>query len=372
MKRLFALLLSLAMIFSFTGCDSKTEASQKSEDPAKSETTSDGEHAVTAPVTLTIASQGSGTSNYVTAATYCSIFQDCLPAGSKINQETISTGVAANGYLIQAGLCDMAGGQNAISALEGLDGREPFTGVLALFATYNSIFSAQIMTDSFLKKTGYTNGLSDVVAAKYPVRIVAEEVGSSDYVVLMLALEALKTSVDEMKGWGCTFNFAGGQACADMLQDGQADLMVAHTMATSSSITELCMSADVTVTSFPDNIIDYFISRGFQETGIPAGTYNGEVSENLRSAAQGNCFQVREDMDFDLAYTLTKAIVENKDFLAKQLGTSWEICTFKDLTNQEAMVIDWHPGGKQYFIDLGVIDETGKYLGEPAAWPTKG
>ena len=364
MKRYLALLLTTAvMLGTLTACGGSgatpettaapaTTAAAEQADAAGGEeqASGNGSHVVTEPVTLTLASQGSGTSNYVTIATYASLFEKNLPAGSKITQETISTGVASAGYLIMAGLCDVAGGQNAISATVGLDGREPITGVSALYSTYNSVFSAQILTDRFIKRSGLSS-LEEVVENKYAAHIVAEEVGSSDYVLLQLVLEALGTTIEEMEGWGCTFNFAGGSACSDMLQDGQADLMVAHTTATSSSITELCLSADVSVFSFRDDVIDYLIGKGFQEVTIPADTYN--------------CTQVSSDMDFDLAYTLTKIIVENKDYLAEQLGSGWAKAQYKDLVRKDAMVVPWHPGAMQYFIDIGVVDEDGNYIGEP-------
>lgn len=386
MKRTLALLLAVVMVFALFGCGKSESApaataapaapaaeapaaeAPAAEAPAAEEAASGESHVITEPVTIRIASQGSGTSNYVTAATQASLLEQYLPAGSKVIHETISTGVSANGYLLQAGLTDLAGGQNAISAIRGLDGREPFTGVSALYGSYNTVISIQVVNDGFIKKTGYTS-FEEIVANKYPARVIAEEVGSSDYVLLQMVLEALGTSIDEMKGWGCTFNFAGGQACADSLQDNQADIMCAHTTPTSSSMNELAMSADVSFFSFSDKILDYLVENGFQRTVVPAGTYNGEFTEDVPTAAIGNCTQVRSDMPFDEAYTITKIVMEHRQFLAEQLGVGWQLGTFKDFTNQESMVVPWHPGAMQYFIDIGVVDENGNYLGEPAVDP---
>ena len=373
MKRLVALLLILVMVFSLAACGQEEPAPVPSADPAPAtepaETTeTEDSHVLTEPVTIRIASQGSGTANYVTAATEASLLEKTLPAGSQVIHETISTGVSANGYLLEAGLTDLAGGQNAISYTRGLDGRAPFTGVSALFGSYNTVISIQVVTDSFIKKTGYKS-FEEIVANKYPARVIAEEVGSSDYVLLQMILEALGTSIDEMESWGCTFNFAGGQACSDSLQDNQADIMCAHTTPTSSSMNELAMSADVSFFALSDKINDYLVSQGFQRTVVPAGTYNGEFPEEVPSVAIGNCTQVRTDMPFDEAYTITKIMMENRQFLAEQLGTSWQKGTFKDFTNQESMVVPWHPGAMQYFIDIGVVDENGNYLGEPAVDP---
>ena len=132
---------------------------------------------------------------------------------------------------------------------------------------------------------------------------------------------------------------------------------------------ELAMSADVSFFALSDKINDYLVSQGFQRTVVPAGTYNGEFPEEVPSVAIGNCTQVRTDMPFDEAYTITKIMMENRQFLAEQLGTSWQKATFKDFTNQESMVVPWHPGAMQYFIDIGVVDENGNYLGEPAVDP---
>ena len=367
MKKVFVLLLTLAMTLSLAACggDDTTTDDTTTDDTTTEDTTGGDETATTdtglsGPVDITLLSQGAGTDDYITTASEGKVFSDNLPEGSNVTQETISSGCSSVGYLIEAGMGDFGTGQNAMAATVGLEGHEPYSSVNALLATAKYAFVAELVTESFYEKTGCAT-LADVIENQVACRIVAEPVGSTDYVSLVYLLDIHGVTTEDIEAWGGSITYTDGSACCDMLQDGQADLMVGHTTQQSSSLTELCMSADMVVSGLTDEEIAGMCERGYSETVIPAGTF-GITETELPSVCQASSKVVSADMDEDLAYALTKILVENVDVLARDVAGFRDL-TYADMVDTDAMVVPMHPGAVKYFQDIGVLDADGNYTG---------
>ncbi|MGE4276666.1 MAG: TAXI family TRAP transporter solute-binding subunit [Lawsonibacter sp.] len=365
MKKVFALTLALAMTLSLAACGSSSQssnsaASQGSQSASSASSSASGS-TLTKPVNMTLLSQGPGSDDYITLATEGKMFQANLPAGSTVTQETISSGCSSVGYLIEAGMGDFGTGQNAMSGTVGMEGKEPYSKISALIATTKYAFVAELATQSYVDKTGNAT-IADVIANKAACRFVAEPVGSSDYVSFMYLLDIHDVTVDDIKSWGGSVTFTDGSACCDMLQDGQADMMVGHTVSTSSSLTELCMSADMVVSGLTEEEVAGMCERGYAETVIPTDSF-GITTEEMPSACQASAKIVSSDMSDELAYALTKILVENREALGADLA-GYRNITFKDMVDTDAMVVPMHPGAIKYFQDIGVLDANGNYIGE--------
>lgn len=367
MKKVLALILTLTMSLSLAACGSTNKAdtppanseAPAAEAPAAEEATSDT--GLTEPVNLTVLSQGAGTDDYITLATEGKLLQENLPKGSTVTQETISSGCSSVGYLIEAGMGDYGTGQNAMSATVGMEGKEPYSKISALLSTVKYAFVAQLATKSFVDKTGCST-IGEVIEKKIPCRFVAEPVGSSDYVSFVYLLDIYGVTVEDIESWGGSVTFTDGSACCDMLQDGQADLMVGHTVATSSSLTELCMSADIVVSGLTEKEIQGMCDRGYAAAVIPVGSF-GQTTEEMASACQATSKIVSSEMSDELAYAMTKILVENAKVLGEDLAGYRDI-TYADMVDFDAMVVPMHPGAIKYFKEIGVLDESGKYTGK--------
>lgn len=368
MKKLFAIVLALTMVLSLAACGGNAAPAEvqkpaanapAANTPATEAPASDT--GLTGPVNITLLSQGAGTDDYITNASEGKLFQKYLPAGSNVVQETISSGCSSVGYLIEAGMGDYGTGQNAMSGTVGMEGKDPYTKVNALMSTVKYAFTAVLATKSFADKTGYST-ISEVIENKVPCRFVAEPVGSSDYVSLMYLFDIHGVTVEDIQSWGGSVTFTDGSACCDMLQDGQADMMVGHTVTTSSSLTELCMSTDIVVSGLTDEEIAGMCERGYAATVIPTGAF-GVTETEMKSACQASSKVVSADLPEDVAYALTKILVENVDVLAED-GAGFRGITYADMVDFDAMVVPMHPGSMKYFQDIGVLDANGVYTGK--------
>lgn len=358
--RVLALVLSMSFclgLLAGCGTNTSTEPSNQGSGDKPPSVQSGGVE----PVSLTFATASTGSVDYTTGALLCTLFESYLPAGSKVTQETIAAGNSTTGYLIEAGSCDIARGQNAVSATVGIDGRAPYSKVRALCGLYTPNLICQIFTQKFVDKTGYTS-LRECVENRYPVRIVCEEVGSTDYIVLGYILECLGSSVEEIESWGGSVTYTGGSTEVEMLQDGMADLMIPHTSITSSTVSELALSTDIQIYPFDDEILDFFLERGFGDRVIPAGTF-GFFEEDARAIGMGTSLIVSEELPEDVAYELTKIIAEHAETDLGGDNVAFTNLTYEMLCSAEDCVVPFHPGSIRYFQEQGVMDANGNYTG---------
>lgn len=355
MKKLLSIILVIVITFNLVACStSKTNTQEKANEvPAETETTA-GSMELTKPVTLRFASTGSGGSDYADIGTILTFLsQDgILPKGSVLTQETISRGTSTSGYLIEADMADICRGQNAIAGLYGIDDRPPYTKVRALFAAGGNSICAQLVPQSFKDKTGYST-IEEIVENKYPASICSEDIGSTDYVLLDYVFEILGITREDFIAWGGKIVYTDNNTASEMIQDGQADIMIMATTLTSSLITELNMTTDIIIDGFSDKIVDGLLERGFAERMIPAGTFE-QFPEEKRTAFVGTSLIVHEDMDETLAYTLTKVLMENRDQLGESCATMRGI-TDEAAVNTSITVVPLHPGSLKYFQEIGAI-----------------
>lgn len=368
-KKIVATFLALALCVSTAGCSAGSAKKEKTND-GKADMASesavqagdkggDSAYALTAPVTLRFASGGSGGSDFTDIGTIVSFLSKdgILPKGSQLTQETISGGTTSSGYLIEAGMADVCRGQNAMSAIRGMNGRPPYQNVRALFAAGGNSVCMQTLTSSFVKKSGFKS-LEEIIENKYPAILCTEDVGSSDYALFSYIFEIYGITPEDYEGWGGKIIHTDNNTASEMLQDGQADLMIMCTTLTSSLLTELTMTTDVVLNGFNDKIVDGLLERGFAERYIPAGTF-GQFDEDTRSAYIGTSLIVSKDMSDELAYTLTKTLMEHRDELGESCATMRNI-TDESAVNTDITVVPLHPGAIKYFQEVGVLDENGE------------
>ena len=84
---------------------------------------------------------------------------------------------------------------------------------------------------------------------------------------------------------------------------------------------------------------------------IPKGAYPSQDKDN-KTAAVWNIMAVREDFPEDLAYKLTKIMLEKREDLAKVHKEALNI----KIENQKSgnAGIPWHPGALKYFAEKGI------------------
>jgi len=369
-KRIACCILAVLMMASLVACGNSAAPQSSTESTAPTASTADSApsqegatRGATGPLAVRYGSAGTGNSDYAEAGTIINHLnsEGILPAGSNVTQEVVLSGLGSAAYVIEGGLADICRSQNALAATRGVEGRAPVTKVRALMAASGTSISIQVISPDFRNKTGYTS-VEDVITDEFACTIVTEDVGSTDYTVMLYLFETYGLTFDDFYAWGGKIVFTDNNTASEMIQDGTADIMVTHSTLASSMVTELCMTTDVYLASFSDKVLDYFTQNGFALRTIPAGTFD-RFEEDVLSPYVGISFIVSEDMEFDTAYSLTKALVESAAPL-QEISTSLRNLTFEHCVNQEITVVPLHEGAVAYYQDIGVLDADGKYIGE--------
>lgn len=83
---------------------------------------------------------------------------------------------------------------------------------------------------------------------------------------------------------------------------------------------------------------------------IPANTYKGQPNP-IKTIASWNIVGVRDDLDPDLAYKMTKALFQNKKDLTN-VSTRVESMSPE---NVKYILIPLHIGAKKYYKEIGAV-----------------
>jgi TRAP transporter TAXI family solute receptor len=171
---------------------------------------------------------------------------------------------------------------------------------------------------------------------------------------LQMLCDYLGITYDDIAKWGGRVVHGNGEDMASMVKDGKLDMILDHTSAQSSTMTEIAMTCDVTFLPFEDATNQYFYAHGFQPVTLPANSFKGQTKA-IVNAGSPDCLFVRKDLPDDVVYALTKALCENRDALVKQFSS---MATFDPKTAWESVKIGGvplHPGAMKYYKEMGYM-----------------
>ena len=360
MKKVFALILTLAMVLSLAACggggggqDSAPAGggSQSSGDAGSSGSDGGG---LSGPVNLTFAAQEVGTGAYTIATALQAAMMKGLPSGSTIDLTTNSPGGVGAPVLIQNEECDIIVANAGPSqwSYERAPGDYDFGGctdVTTLGGGLGHTFTNVMFTQKFVNDTGYTS-LEQVIADKYPIKLITKTNGSLGELTAERVIEACGITVDEFLSFA-TWEKTGGDAIKSGLQDDLYDMTIDHIEAGQANTTELCLTHDMYCVQLADETLANMEKMGYAPIVMEAGTWNKQDRDINSMGSQQNIL-VPASMDEDLAYALTKAVCENKEDLASAVAS---MSYFDPAVAGTAPFAGCplHPGAARYYAEMG-------------------
>ncbi len=140
---------------------------------------------------------------------------------------------------------------------------------------------------------------------------------------------------------------------ATAMKDRQTDGFATTAGIPNSAITDAGTGVDVTLLPIDGDVAKNVIQKNpfFVQTKIPANSYKFQTAD-VNTIAVLSTVVVREDLDTDLVYWLTKTLVEKQSELAAANAKGKELS--KDSITK-GLTVPLHPGAEKYYKEVGII-----------------
>ncbi|RTL66076.1 MAG: TAXI family TRAP transporter solute-binding subunit [Hyphomicrobiales bacterium] len=290
---------------------------------------------------LTIATGGTGGVYYPLAGGFGTIISKEIP-GTTATAE-VTGGSIDNMRLVGSGNADLAFTQ-VDTAVDAVNGRDKFTKKLpirALAVLYNNLM--QIVT---LEGNGITK-FEDMKGK----RISTGAPGSGTEIFAIRLIEAAGMDKDkDMKR-----ERLSAAESANALKDQKVEAFMFVAGAPTSAITDVAASPGIKMVMIDHGyLVDKIVAKYgpvYVPYTIAKGTYPNQEKDN-QVAAVWNILAARDDFPEDMAYKLTKLMLEKREDLGKVHKEALNI----KVENQKSANagIPWHPGALKYFAEAGI------------------
>ena len=252
-------------------------------------------------------------------------------------------GSVDNMKLIGAGNADVAFTQ-VDTAVDAANGRDKFPkklGIRALVVMYPNLM--QVVT---LEGNGITN-FTDLKGK----RLSTGAPGSGTEIFALRIIEAMGLDKDKDMSRERLSAAESGNA----LKDKKIDAFMFVAGVPTSAITDVAASPGMKMLLVDhDQAVPKMVEKygpSYAPTVIPKGSYPNQDKES-KVAATWNIMAVRDDFPEDLAYKLTKIMLEMREDLGKVHKEALNI----KVENQKSQNagIPWHPAALKYFAEKGI------------------
>ncbi len=321
-----ALLLGLALVF--TAC-------------APPEEVDDAEEPAVAQDRLLMATGGVGGTYYPLGGAIASVQTDMVD-GVEITIQ--ATGASAeNMRLLAAGEAEIALAMNNVAEeaweSEGDFADEPVEqNWSAVGVVYPEIIQQFVAADSDIFE------ISDLEGYK----VAVGPPGSGTEVTTRVILEAYGLTYDDIDE-----NFATFADAVDLFKDGHIDAAFNVLAAPAAAIVDIQTARDIRFLEISGDALEevkeaYPLVTPFV---IEAGTYDGQ-EEDVETVALQAVMYVRDDLDEDLVYELTRALYEGQPQIAEAYERGDQIDLEKAA---DGVTTPFHPGAQRYLEEQGIL-----------------
>ena len=138
------------------------------------------------------------------------------------------------------------------------------------------------------------------------------------------------------------------------VQDGFANAFFGQGPVGNPDLTEVILAEPMAFLDWSDEDLAAMKEYGYVEATMPAGSYQG-LEEDYRAPAALNSMIANAEVDEEVVYQITKAVIENADRLAEanQAFADWNPEAY---VQPDYLVVPLHPGAERYYRERGWIE----------------
>jgi len=302
------------------------------------------------PVHLRIGTMDLGSAHYVYGAVFAKLWRNVLPKGSTIDVLPYAGGVG-NALVMDKDDADL-GLLFGAAAKWAVEGKVVYPKKIDILTGLVGGLDQYYIGIMATKRSGITS-LEEVAKKKMPVRVVTQPQGSASEASTRLVLEAYGMTYQDIKSWGGSVTPTATSVVQAQMADGKADVWINMVVAGHPAISELAISTELLFLPMSDQIVKKLEPYGYKKTFLPAKSFKGQDRE-VPLIGWPTILAARKEVKPEVAYLLTKTIVENKPELVKGHAG------FKDFNPEEAWKIQayglsLHPGADKYYREKGMM-----------------
>ena len=289
---------------------------------------------------------------YVAGASVASIVQPQLPAGAKIEVLARGGGIAnpvvVNDNKAQIGMSNVATSKWAWDGEPELYKGKKHQDIRALVGGINAIYIVAMLREDYIQRTG--NDTLEKALADRNLRIIMKPAGSSVPPAARMIAESLGTSLEKIRAAGAQIIQVDAAQTTSMLREGRADLYFETASKGHPAVTEVTITVPMRFIDLPEKSLKVMSDRGLRATAMPEW-FKGQKGAT-KSVDLGTHIIAHKDVPENIAYIVTKAIVENKDKLVER-HQGWSDFKPEDAWKPENNAIPLHPGAAKYYRERG-------------------
>jgi TRAP transporter TAXI family solute receptor len=301
------------------------------------------------PFQLRIATTGIGGNWYLYGQGIGDIFKKVLPDEYKVEVLPRAGGLA-NPKLVHKGDAEVCLSLSVNSSWA-------YTGTVAYSEPQSKIRSLLGGLDIFFmgilanEKSG-VNSLEEIKTGENPFRLITTPVGGLGEYGARQIMEANETPYNWLKSNGGFARHIARVGTVDYLREKKADAWSHIISPGFPLVTQIAAVVPVKLLPLSEDVVEKLKVNGWKKYEIPVGTFDF-IKKPVLSVATSTTVLVSEDMSDELAYKLTKALIENKNELVKVHAALKNFKPEDGCWKLDATGAPLHPGAEKYFREKG-------------------
>ncbi|WP_282940069.1 TAXI family TRAP transporter solute-binding subunit [Paenibacillus sp. RC67] len=342
-----ASVLSL-MLVATMGCGTKGDAKTPAAAPAAANAPSS-----TIPSNVKFATNTQGSAWYVYGASIAEMMRPVLKS-STIDVLPFSGGVG-NATMLKDKKADIAL-SFSITSKWAYEGNIAYTDkqqdLRALVGSMDQYYVGLVASKSFVDKNG-VKSIKDIADKKLPVRIYTNTKGSLAEFATRQVLEAYGLTYDTVKKFGGKVELTSNDVIQTAFQNGEADLHILVMPKGHPTISEIAVHTPIAFVPMENDVVDKFKKMGYQAATLPKDSYKGQTVD-VPTIGFSSMILTTIGLNEELAYNITKTIMENKEKLVNAHDALKDFDTTKAM-DPASINVPLHPGAEKYFKEKGLL-----------------
>jgi TRAP transporter TAXI family solute receptor len=290
---------------------------------------------------------------YVFAASFAKHITPALPSGSKVDIIARGGGIG-NPIIVNEKKADVAFA-NVCTSVWAMEGEpeiykgKKYGDIRSLLGGLNEIFLVGMLSEDYIKRTG-NDTLEKALTSKQPPRIIMKPAGSTVPPSVRMVLEGLGLSFDKYKAAGGQIIQVDVGQIPGMMRDGRADLYFESASPGHPATVEASTTVAVRFLDLPEKSLKLMEKNGLKVVSMPVH-FKGQRGP-VKAVDFGTNLIVHKDMPENVAYAITKAVVENRDAIVAE-NKSMAGFVAREAWRPENNGIPLHPGAIRYYKEKG-------------------